>query len=178
MDLDSLLALARGGDKDARERLLLRVRPFLRALFRGWWVAADDASDLTQEVQIRMNRGFEQFRGETGDRFKAWGRRIAARVFYDFLARRRLPTVPLPDDVRDASSSVLSRMARTEDLVCLRDAIEQLPEKYRVVIKGRFFEGLSPQDLADRLGWPRSTVSVFQMRAVEWLAEKLRGNNA
>jgi RNA polymerase sigma-70 factor (ECF subfamily) len=175
MDLDSLLKDARGGDQEAQNSLFARVRPILRAFLRRTVGSDDDASDLTQDAQKRMAGAFDRFRGETDVQFLAWSRRIAANVCCNFLARRRLPTRPLPDDVAEATCGPLSWLARAEDVTRLREAIDELPEKYRVVIEGRFFEELSPAELARRLGWPRSTVSVYHMRAVEWLARRLRG---
>jgi RNA polymerase sigma-70 factor (ECF subfamily) len=177
MDFDSLLKLARSGDREAKERLFARVRPILRAFLRRKVDNDNDASDLTQDAWVLMAGAFKRFRGETDVQFLAWGRRIAANVFCDFLARRRPPTGPLPDDVAGASNCPLSWLARAEDMARLREAIDELPEKYRVVIEGRLFEQLTPTELAGRLGWPRSTVSVYQMRAVAWLARRLRGTN-
>jgi RNA polymerase sigma-70 factor (ECF subfamily) len=176
MDLDSLLKHARGGDREARHRLFAQVRPILRAFLRRK-VEAADASDLTHDALILMDGAFDRFRSETGGQFVAWGRRIAASVFCDWLARKRLPTQPLPPNVPGTSASLLSWLAAVEDLARLRQAIDDLPEKYRVVIQRRFFDGLSPAELAKELGWPRSTVSVYQMRAVQWLAGRLRGTN-
>ena len=54
MDFDELLARARAGDLRARDLLLERLRLFVRAFFRRRVANADSASDLTQDVQLRM----------------------------------------------------------------------------------------------------------------------------
>jgi RNA polymerase sigma-70 factor (ECF subfamily) len=173
MDLDQLLALARGGDVQAREALFRQLRPFVRAFFRRR-VGQDSASDLTQDVQIRMNQGLERFRG-VGWQLLVWSRRIAARVFCDYLAQRSLPLEPLPADIPRRGTDDLERLVRAEEMARLRQALEALPEKYQVVIEARLFEGLPPVAIAQRLGCPASTVRVYSKRAVEMLSERLRG---
>src|SRR5262245_4728009 len=174
MDFDELLARARAGDLRARDLLLERLRLFVRAFFRRRVANADSASDLTQDVQLRMAQGLVRFRG-VGWQLLAWSRRIAARVFCDYLAQRGLPLEPLPPDIPCSSTDDLERLGRVEEMALLRQALEDLPEQYRVVIEARLFEGLPPVAIAQRLGCPASTVRVYSKRAVEMLSERLRG---
>jgi RNA polymerase sigma factor (sigma-70 family) len=66
-------------------------------------------------------------------------------------------------------------MIRAEELVQLAAALEKLPDHYRKVIEARLLEGLPPHVIAERLGWPQTRVRVYSLRAVELLAEYLRG---
>jgi RNA polymerase sigma-70 factor (ECF subfamily) len=173
MDLDQLLALARGGDPQARNDLLQLLRPFVRAFF-GRRVGQDSASDLTQDAQLRMDQGLARFRG-VGWQLLPWSRRIAARIFCDYLARRGLSLDSLPADVPCPRTEDDGRLVRAEEMALLRQALEDLPEQYRVVIEARLFEGLPPVAIAQRLGCPPSTVRVYSKRAVEMLSARLRG---
>ncbi len=64
----------------------------------------DDASDLMQEVLLRVRRGLA---GYTPGSFEGWLWRITRNAFLDDVRRRkRRPTVALPEDDRSAIGSV------------------------------------------------------------------------
>src|SRR5262245_43558088 len=99
MELAAMLDRARAGDQEAWNTVLARLRPFIRALLRRQVSQDADASDLTQQVQQRMAKGFGQFRGEGMAQLLAWTRQIAARVLIDYRRARPSPPAPLPADV-------------------------------------------------------------------------------
>jgi RNA polymerase sigma factor (sigma-70 family) len=177
MDPESLLARARMGDQQAWNDLLVLCRPKVRAqLKRALPDMPDDASELTNNVQMNMTRGFPAFRGEVEGQFIAWAVVITKNVLYHYFRDgRRLPTlVPLPPEHLCPQPEVCDQVIEAEDLDRLADALENLPERYRKVIKARLFSRRSTRDIAEDFGWARSTVSVFTKRAVELLASKLR----
>jgi RNA polymerase sigma-70 factor (ECF subfamily) len=55
----------------------------------------------------------------------------------------------------------------------LEEAIAVLPESYRRVILLRYYEGLSCQELATRLGMPLGTVTKTLSRAYALLRQEL-----
>jgi RNA polymerase sigma factor FliA len=55
----------------------------------------------------------------------------------------------------------------------LRDAVELLPDRHRVVIKGYFFEGRTSEELAGELGVSVSRISQIRTDAFEMLREGL-----
>jgi RNA polymerase sigma-70 factor (ECF subfamily) len=169
-----LLNRARDGDRAAWGTLLERLRPLIRALFRRQGQSDGDASDLTQEVQLRMARGFDQFRGETVPQFLAWVRQIAARVFIDCKVRQPPTPESLPQDpVCPRSLTAGARLDTAEDLARLSAALERLPAPYRTVIEARLFDGLKCVEIAQRLGQSPEWVRVTCLRAVVKLQEQL-----
>jgi RNA polymerase sigma-70 factor (ECF subfamily) len=168
-DLGSLLDQARAGDPPALNALLDQLRPFVKAILVRQFRPAD-ASDLTQEVQLRMGRGFGQFRGTTVPQLLAWIRQIAVRVVLDH--RRKHPPTPEPlpaDPACPRSPGPGAQLDRAEDLVRLQGALERLPELQRRVIEARFFDGLKCTDIAQRLGQSPEWVRVNCMRALDKL---------
>jgi RNA polymerase sigma-70 factor (ECF subfamily) len=172
--LAPLLDRARAGDAGAWNALLERLRPFVRALFLRQLRRAADASDLTQEVQLRMDRGFAGFRGETVPQLLAWVRQIAARVFIDH-GRRRPPTPqPLPPEpVCPRSQPPGARLDQAEEMARLTAALERLKEPQRLVIEARLFDGLQCVEIARRTGQSAEWVRVTCMRAIEQLHKYL-----
>ena len=58
-----------------------------------------------------------------------------------------------------------------DEILAVMRAVERLPEKYRMVVMLRYFEGLSGVEIANVLGEPEGTVRNRLFRA----HEKLRG---
>ncbi len=73
---EDLLARARGGDRDALERVIRGIRDDVYNLaVRMLWVP-EDAEDATQEILIRVITHLGSFRGQSS--FRTWVYRIAA----------------------------------------------------------------------------------------------------
>jgi RNA polymerase sigma-70 factor (ECF subfamily) len=179
MDPESLLARARAGDQQAWNDLLVWCRPFVRAALKGALPdGPDEASELTNDAQMKMHRGFPGFRGKALRQFVAWARKITERVLIDYFGRPRRPThVRFPPETLCPQPEVWEQLLRAEDLVRVARALEELPEHFRKVIEARLFDGLSPHDIAKQFGWPRVRVSVYSIRAVKLLARELRGKS-
>jgi RNA polymerase sigma-70 factor (ECF subfamily) len=176
MDPESLFARARLGDKAARNDLLVWCRPLVRALLRRNLPALpEDASELTNDVLLRMHNGFDGFRGKALRQFLAWAMVITTNHLRDHLRRPRARLLPLNVEPPSPQPDVSAPMIRAEDQVRLAAALETLPENYRRVIEARLLEGLPPHVIAEQFGWPQTRVRVYSMRAVELLAEYLRG---
>ena len=121
----------------------------------------DDASDLVQEVLLRVRRGLAGYRPGT---FDGWLYRITANCFLDSVRRRRrrhaetlpdeidraasLPTSPAPDEVLAAS--------RISDDV--QAALLALPADFRIAVILCDVEGLAYHEIAETLGIPVGTV--------------------
>jgi RNA polymerase sigma factor (sigma-70 family) len=134
----------------------------------------DEASELTNDVQVHMHRGFPAFRGQAVCQFVAWARVIAKNVLRNFFDGRPPPLVPLVEEPPSPQPEAWDQLVRAEDLVRLAGALEKLPEHYRKVIEARLFDRLAPQAIAERLGWPHVRVRVYSKRAVQRLASQLR----
>jgi RNA polymerase sigma-70 factor (ECF subfamily) len=175
MELQGLLDQARAGDRAAWNRLLEQLRPWVRGLLRRALRRDADASDLAQEVQLRMDRGFPRFRGETLAQLRAWTRAIAVNVLYDHRHAPGLAVVALPETV--PAPTPVPVVPDDEDMARLLEAVQHLPAHYRAVVEGRLFEGLSCVELAERMGELPGTVRTWCLRAVGRLNERLGANS-
>jgi RNA polymerase sigma factor (sigma-70 family) len=178
MDPESLLARARAGDKQAWNDLLVWCRPLVRAqLKRALPDRPDEASELTNNAQMKMHRGFPAFRGEALRQFVAWARVITTNLLRDFLDGHLPPLGPLLVEPICPEPEASAPVIEPGDLLRLERALEKLPEHYRKVIEARLFDGLAPCKIADQFGWPQGRVRVYSKRAVELLAKQLRGKS-
>jgi RNA polymerase sigma-70 factor (ECF subfamily) len=194
-DPESLLALARAGDRAALGELLELHRSYLALLARlqiGRRLQGKvDAADLVQETFLEAHRNFARFRGTEAAEFVGWLRQILAANLA-LLLRRYLGTqrrdarlerelaVEVDESSRvldrgllAASSSPSSRAARREQGVRLAAALEQLPEAYREVIILRHLEGLSFPEAARRMDRSLDSVKNLWTRALGQLRRSL-----
>jgi RNA polymerase sigma-70 factor (ECF subfamily) len=171
MDLQRLLDMARGGDRAAWNEILSALRPTVRGWLQRRLRQDADASDLTNVVQLRMDRGFARFRGETTGQLRAWTWRITLNVLNSHRRLEPPAPVPLPDALPapPAATPIVSQ----DDIDRLRKALEHLPLHYRTVVEGRLFDGLSCVEIAQRMHELPGTVRVWCCRAVKELRKRL-----
>ena len=84
-----LLERARCGDRDARNELFEKCRPYVtlvaRAQIESWLQAKVDHSDLVQQTLLEAHRGLNNFRGTTDGEWLAWLKRIVQNNAADFV---------------------------------------------------------------------------------------------
>jgi RNA polymerase sigma-70 factor (ECF subfamily) len=131
-----------------------------------------DAEDVAQEAFARAYRRFRQLHDR--DRFRAWLVRMTWRLAIDRWRtdRRR--------SVRERESEPAHR-STTEEIAVASDraarlwrAIDELPEKLRVVVVLGAIEGHDTREVARLLQVPEGTVKSRLFLARKGLAESLR----
>jgi RNA polymerase sigma-70 factor (ECF subfamily) len=147
-----LVVAARAGDRDAMceiyERHVARVRAHVMRILGD----EHDADDVTQQVFAKLLTELHRYRpGEA--RFMAWVLRVAHNAAIDHVRRTR--TVPY-EEVRglNASDDPAAATARA----ALQAALATLPRAQRDVLLLTHLVGLSPTEIAERLG--RSVRSI------------------
>ena len=152
------------------------IRRFIQRRLRS-----DEVDDVEAEVWSGVVAAVAS--GAEPDNPRAFALAIARRRVVD-VWRRRPPGEDR--DVADlAENPALSavttptgRIARREAAAALREAIASLGPAEREVLELRFVDGLKPAEIAEILGDSPNTVSKRVGRAVERLAEALRGHPA
>lgn len=158
------------GDREAFGALVDRHRRavFALALQRGLQPA--EAEDVAQEVFIKAYRSLGELKQP--DAFARWLYGIASHVGADQARVRQRrhresgldgldePAAPPHDRVTQALGEERERILR---------ALGELDEAKRVVITMRYLEGLTPKEIAERLGEPRGTVRSRLHHALSYL---------
>jgi RNA polymerase sigma-70 factor (ECF subfamily) len=171
--LTELLARVRSGDDAALNDLFGQLRPFVRALVRRRIADDEAASDLTQDILLKMFRGWPNFRGDSVPGLLAWVRQITARTLIDFGRVTTPHHAPLPDVRDDHVETPEATLERDEEMTRLLAAIERLRPEYRQVVEMRMIDGLKSAAIAERLGRTEVWVRVTFKRAVDELARRL-----
>ncbi len=130
-----------------------------------------DAEDLVQETYLKAYRAYDSF--QQGTNLKAWMYRILTNTYINgYRARQRRPDETDLDDVEDlylyrrvggAAGAALGRSAEDEllDLFSeheVKEAVESLPEHYRLPVLLADVEGFSYKEIAEILDIPMGTV--------------------
>lgn len=166
--------------------LTMEYMPALYAAAMRMTRNPSDAEDLVQETYLRAYRGFEGFR--EGTNLKAWLYRILTNTFINtYRAKKRRPDQVDLDDVEDfylfrrlggLEGAAANRTAETEVLDALPDAevkeaLESLPEQFRMAVILADIEGFSYKEIAEILDVPIGTVMSRIHRGRKQLQKRL-----
>lgn len=184
-DETKLVARAKAGDFEAFEQLVTLHERRLYTLALNIVGNRDDAQDVVQTAFLSALENLDGFREEAA--FGTWVSRIATHAGLKVLRKRRgLETVSL-DEGEEADEDETPRpvyiadwsanpevLAQQHDLKqVLSEAVEALPENYRLVFTLRDLSGLSVRETAEELGLSEGNVKVRLLRARLALREKL-----
>jgi RNA polymerase sigma-70 factor, ECF subfamily len=116
------------------------------------------AEDITQEVFAKLPKAIVKYEERTVP-FVGWLMRVARNAALDHLrARRQIPV----EEVR--ASEPVNGELEFEQRQCLKEALAELPDEQRKVLVLRHVLGLSPPEIAERLGKTESSVHGLHHR--------------
>jgi RNA polymerase sigma-70 factor (ECF subfamily) len=186
------LEAARAGQSEPLGQLLQSYRNYLtilattqldRRLRRRM-----NPSDLVQETMLAAHCNFPKFRGGTEREFLAWLRQILINCLHRAIemhleAKRRDIRYEVSIDqlsaaldrsalrfsqvLADRGPSPSDPMRQRERAVALADQLAKLPPQYRDVIVLRNLQGLSFDEIAERLDRKTGAVRMLWLRAIE-----------
>lgn len=173
---DATLEAERTGIRREFELLLVECGPLAFRVAQGVLRNAADAEDVAQEALLRAYRKFHELRDPA--RFRAWIVRVSFRLALDRWrsARRRelretawsLPAQrPVPPTVEEIAAS-------NEFQARLERALEELPDKFRLVLLLSAIQGYTLEEVSRLLEIPLGTVKSRLFFARKHLAEKLK----
>lgn len=169
--LSALAARAQLGDRSALEALLRALLPGLRQHLLILLHESSDADDALQEALWLIARRLGTLRDTS--LVRAWTYRIATREAMRLLRRSRKHDA----EELTAADAVALDESEHEPLPSEADVLAQLdrlPAKARVVVRLRFVDDLSQQEIAEALEIPLGTVKSRLAYGLQRLRELLR----
>jgi RNA polymerase sigma-70 factor (ECF subfamily) len=167
----------REGDSQAFNNLVRRYGPLLMRLSLQYLGNQDEAEEQVQEIFLKAFRNLSKYDGR--HRFFTWLYSLALNHLRSELRKQRtrakhigpgpLRLEKLTAESADPAAELLEKEAR--DLV--RQALGELPVKFREVYLLREVEGLSTLDTAEILSIPEGTVKIRLHRCKRLLKQRL-----
>ncbi len=137
------------------------------------------AEDLTADVFLRVVQNVQRFKLDAtrpAGSVSAWLYRIAGNLVADYhRVRRRRPVVSMEEEASSAfdEADPFQQAERREALEQLSGALERLTEDQRLVVIGKYGEGMSNAQAAAWLGKTEGAVEALQHRALRTLCRLL-----
>jgi RNA polymerase sigma-70 factor (ECF subfamily) len=174
MDDSTLMRRLAKGDRQALRVLYERHAEFVHRVAYRFVGNEEDARDITQSVFVTMMECAHRYHPEA--KLTTWIYRVvvnrclnqrskASRRLRTFLSDRDLEEIPASEEIRPDRI-----VDRTEQRARLLTAIHELPERQRMALILRRFEGQSYQAIASALGCSKKSVESLLVRARKSLA--------
>jgi RNA polymerase sigma-70 factor (ECF subfamily) len=187
-DVSPVPSLDQAEKPDVRALFEEQALPFMDQLYAaGMRMTRNpaDAADLVQETYVKAFAAFAQF--TQGTNLKAWLYRILTNTFINtYRKKQRDPYQGTIDELEDwqmggATSATLSTTSRSAEAEAIdhlpdsavKDALQKVPEDFRLAVYLADVEGFSYQEIADIMKTPVGTVMSRLHRGRRLLRELL-----
>jgi RNA polymerase sigma-70 factor (ECF subfamily) len=182
MDEPALVAAARGGDREAFNRLVVHYQSLAYNVAYRVLGDPDAAADATQDAFISAYRAMPRFRGGS---FRSWLLRIVTNGCYDQLrVKKRRPTTSLDADpdldwaewTEDDGERPEAYSERQDLGQAIQRGLEALPPEQRAVVVLSDIQGMAYSEIAETLGVSVGTVKSRLNRGRGKLRDLLQAN--
>jgi len=196
-DFPQLLAAARNGCRESLGRVFQGCRPYVLSIARQEippdLVAKGSSSDVVQEAFLEAAHDFERFHGESEGQLRAWLRLLLRRRISKLLRRYRttlkrrvglenrsaaidvdrMGHQKLAADVPTPSAQVM----QGEQAQALRLVLDRLPEDYRWVLRLRYEEQRTFEEIGTLMQRSGNAARLLWLRAVDHVKRELNLSN-
>jgi RNA polymerase sigma factor (sigma-70 family) len=168
------------GDVKLFEILIRRYNPFLYKIGRTYRYNHQDTEDLMQDAYVNTFFSLKKF--EHRSSFKTWITRIMLNLCYQRKHKLSFKNEITGDDIQNEKSNIMFHQSTNNEKITvnkelgrvLENAIQQIPEDYRIVFSLRELNGLSVAETAEALNISESNVKVRLNRAKTMLQKEIK----
>ncbi len=172
------------GDQKAFAEILSRYRIAIYNLIYKMVHNREETEDLVQEAFIKAFSSLATFNEEYA--FSTWLYKIAINNCIDHFRKRKLKTMSMDTPIESKDGTINREFSDSSNLPddtllskekahLIENAIQSLPEKYRISIVLRHNEDRSYEEISEILKIPLGTVKARIFRAREMLKKQLKG---
>jgi len=161
------------GNKEIFSELVTRYKKLIYSVIYNMVEDKEEVNDIAQEVFIRIYKALDRYNPEY--KFSTWAVKIATNLCMDIHRKKKINSVPIDDalDVPNNFDTPESKYINMEQARILREAVDSLPEKYRVPVMLFHNNGLSYEEIIKVLNEPMTIIKNRIYRARLMLKEKL-----
>jgi RNA polymerase sigma factor (sigma-70 family) len=180
----ALVERAKNDDQKAYADLLRRYRRPVYHLVLKMVRNQEDAEDLTIEAFSKAFKNLPKFNPDFT--FSTWLFRIATNNCIDFIRKKKLNTTSIDTtfhddggdemrmDIKDSDLNPQEIAIREQKIALVRAIVTRLPPKYQVLVRLRYFDELSYEEIAGEIDAPLGTVKAQLHRARELLYDLVK----
>jgi RNA polymerase sigma-70 factor (ECF subfamily) len=185
-DCNLIRAALDNADQKAYAELMGRYRDSVYFMLLKMVNNKDDADDLTIEAFGKAFKRLQQYTPNYA--FSTWLFKIASNNAIDFIRRKKMVTFSIDKTFEDEEGSSMAMdikasgltpeetMEKKQKIKLMRDVVEKLKPRYKILVEMRYFEELSYEEISERLELPLGTVKAQLFRAREFLANILKNS--
>jgi RNA polymerase sigma factor (sigma-70 family) len=179
-----LIDMAVVGDDKAYAKLLQRYKRPVYHMILKMVRNVDDAEDLTIESFAKAFRSLHRFKKDFT--FSTWLFRIATNNTIDFIRKKKLNTLSIENtytdddgqsvsiDVEDNNPNPQEEAIKAQKEELIQVFVNMLPGKYQKLVRLRYFNELSYEEIAVELEAPLGTVKAQLHRARELMYDLVK----
>jgi RNA polymerase sigma-70 factor (ECF subfamily) len=173
-------------DQKAYAELMGRYRDSVYFMLLKMVNNKDDADDLTIEAFGKAFKRLSQYTPTYA--FSTWLFKIASNNCIDFIRRKKMNTFSIDKTIENDEGGEMSmnikadglnpeeHMVKKQKVKLMREIVEKLKPRYRVLVELRYFEELSYEEISEKLELPLGTVKAQLFRAREFLANIMKNS--
>jgi RNA polymerase sigma-70 factor (ECF subfamily) len=172
MDIADILLKCRDGNHEAWNMLINAYSKSVYNIALNFFAERDIASDVTQEIFIKIYHNLDKFREERN--FSSWVFTISRNYCIDYWRKNKkylLNSQELDEKISTGQPTPEDNLIRESEIEILRKKITQLEPELRLILILRDIHDLSYQDIAERFSIPEGTVKSRINRARLRLAQ-------
>ena len=171
-------------DEKAYAKLLQRYKRPVYHMILKMVRNVDDAEDLTIESFAKSIRSLHKFKKDFT--FSTWLFRIATNNTIDQIRKKKLNTMSIDNtftddngdgisiEVEDENLNPQEETIKTQKAELIQVFVDKLPPKYQKLVRLRYFNELSYEEIAVELEAPLGTVKAQLHRARELMFEMVK----
>lgn len=182
-DFDLVKLALEQRDQSAYAKLMSRYRDSIYFLVLKMVHDPDDADDLTIEAFGKAFSNLDKYSPDFA--FSTWLYKIALNNSIDWIRKRRIETMSIDEQVESESGDGYSieikshnpdpeeKYIKDQRARLMRELIDKLNPKYRMLIEMRYFDEFSYEEIAEKTNLPLGTVKAQLFRAKDLLYQVL-----
>lgn len=179
-----LIDMAVDGDEKAYAKLLTRYKRPVYHMILKMVRNVDDAEDLTIESFAKAFRSLHRFKKDFT--FSTWLFRIATNNTIDFIRKKKINTLSISNtytdddgqsvsiEVEDLNPNPQEETIKAQKEELIQIFVAMLPAKYQKLVRLRYFNELSYEEIAVELEAPLGTVKAQLHRARELMYDLIK----
>jgi RNA polymerase sigma-70 factor (ECF subfamily) len=129
-----------------------------------------EAEDVMQEAFLNAFTKIDTYKGEVS--FGAWLKRIVINRSLDYLKKRKVKFEEINEKTNQLPDYQME--IKEVNMEVIKDAIQKLPDGYRVVLSLFLIEGYDHEEISEILGISNSNSRTQYLRAKNKLRELLK----